>query len=90
MMPWNRAERSQAQPHDPVQSPAHYVAGREHEPADVIEDWGLDRRHNVASAVEYLARLGRKGDVASEAQDIRKAIWRLERELQLMERRDGK
>jgi len=72
---------------DAVNSPAHYVADRKYHPADVIEDWQLDRRHNVASAIEYLARLGRKGGSEHEVEDLRKAIWRLEREVALLKRR---
>lgn len=44
--------------YDPVSRPAHYTEGREHEPKDVIRDWGLN--FNLGSAVKYLSRSGRK------------------------------
>ena len=44
--------------HDPISRPAHYTEGREHEPKDVIRDWGLN--FNLGSAVKYLSRSGRK------------------------------
>src|SRR5699024_7691257 len=44
--------------YDPVDRPAHYAEGREHEPKDVIRDWGLN--FNLGSAVKYLSRSGRK------------------------------
>jgi hypothetical protein len=66
---------------DPVNHPSHYVAGRRHEPIDVIEDWRLG--FHLGNTVKYIARAGRKED-ASE--DLRKARWYLDREIARLER----
>jgi hypothetical protein len=57
-------------------NPPHYRYAVE--VADAIEAWGLN--WHTGSAVKYLARAGRKPG-NSEAQDLRKAIWYLERRL---------
>ena len=53
---------------DPVNNPRHYTEGRQHEPIDVIEDWGLD--FQLGNAV----------------QDLKKAIWYIEREISKLEK----
>ena len=74
---------------DPVKGPVHYLfnadgSRRQYEPAKVIEDWGLDSDHYLANAIEYVCRSHGKQNFI---QDIRKAIWNLERRLQLEEKR---
>ena len=53
------------------------------EPIEVAEAWELP--HHIASAVSYLARAGHKpgidGTIDNGAEDIKKAIWYLERYL---------
>lgn len=66
---------------DPVNNPRHYTEGRQHEPIDVIEDWGLD--FQLGNAVKYISRAGRKGNAV---QDLRKAIWYIEREISKLEK----
>lgn len=56
-------------------NPTHYTR-LDPEPIDVIESWGLDYRE--ATALKYLSRHRHKGG----AEDIRKAIWFLERILE--------
>lgn len=53
---------------DMVKHPKHYVEGRSFEPKDVIRDWGLN--FNLGSALKYIARAGRKGDIV---EDLEKA-----------------
>ena len=67
---------------DPVNQPDHYVAGRKYEPIDVMEDWGLINNFYLASAFKYIARCGRKG---SAAEDLKKAVFYLNREIQRLE-----
>jgi len=62
--------------YDPIHRPAHYVANRKIQPIDVIEQWQLC--HHLACVVKYIARYGRK---TNPFQDLRKAKWYLEREL---------
>jgi hypothetical protein len=65
---------------DPI-NPAHYRAGNI-EVIDFIEDWNLG--YHRGNAVKYLCRCGQKpGNPAT--QDIRKAIWYLERYLKTLE-----
>lgn len=60
---------------DMVNHPPHYARSN-HEPIDVIEDWGLG--FHLGNAVKYIARAGHK-DPNKLAEDIRKAIWYAER-----------
>lgn len=67
---------------DPVQRPAHYSEGRRFETIEVIEDWDLSYR--IGNAVKYLSRAGRK-DPAKTAEDLKKAIWYINREIEALE-----
>lgn len=58
-----------------VDHPAHYGEGI-FEAINVIEAWGLG--FNLGNAVKYIARAGKKGD---RREDLRKAKWYIEREL---------
>ena len=60
---------------DQVNNPKHYNAGQI-EVIDAIEDWKLN--FNLGNAIKYIARCNHKGN---KQQDIKKAIWYLEREL---------
>lgn len=59
-----------------VDHPQHYNVGK-YEAIDVIEDWNLN--FNLGNAVKYISRADHKGN---KYQDIEKAIWYLQRELQ--------
>lgn len=61
--------------HD-VDHPDHYVKGRQYEAIDVIEDWELG--FHLGNALKYISRAGRKGDYL---EDLKKAVWYLEREI---------
>lgn len=63
--------------HDNVNHPSHYCEGRRCEPIDVIEDWDLG--FNLGNVVRYVSRAGRKDDIV---QDLEKARWYLDREIQ--------
>lgn len=58
---------------DAVNHPKHYTYGKI-EAIDVIEDWGLDYR--LGCALKYIARCRHKG---TYIQDLKKAIWYLQR-----------
>jgi len=62
-------------PSDPVNSPAHYTS----HPSG-IEAITLCEHENfcLGNALKYLLRCGKKGDAV---QDLRKAIWYIEREI---------
>lgn len=66
-----------------VDHPEHYNRGA-FETIDVIEDWGLN--FNVGNAVKYISRYKHKG---KPVEDLRKAIWYLNRELSTLEAEDA-
>lgn len=75
---WAPVEHVPAEPvDDVVNHPSHYNRGKI-EVIDFIEDQGLD--FATGSAVKYLVRAGHK-DPATEEQDLRKAIWLIERRI---------
>lgn len=63
---------------DDVNHPPHYAEGRRYEPIVVIEAWGLG--FNLGNALKYISRAGRK-DPARIEEDLRKAVWYIDREL---------
>ena len=66
---------------DNVNHPKHYNQGK-FEVIDVISDWKLD--FCLGNAVKYIARCNHK---SNKIEDIKKAIWYLEREIQETEKR---
>ena len=63
-----------------VNHPSHYNMGK-YEAIDVIEDWKLG--FNLGNTVKYISRAGHKDDTV---QDLRKALWYLEREIKRLEK----
>ena len=59
-----------------VNHPSHYNMGK-YEAIDVIEDWNLG--FNLGNALKYLSRAGHKDDII---QDLKKAKWYIDREIQ--------
>lgn len=66
---------------DVVNRPSHYTDGKI-EVIDFIEDKGLN--FHRGNAVKYIARAGKK-DPAKEVEDLKKARWYLDREIQRLE-----
>ena len=64
---------------DPVHNPAHYKSGGI-EVIDVIEAFNLNFR--LANVIKYVLRAGRKGDAL---EDLEKAAWYLDREIDKLE-----
>lgn len=64
---------------DLVNNPPHYKSPNGLEAIDVIEGFGLG--FHRGNAVKYILRAGKKGDAT---QDIRKARWYVERDLERM------
>ena len=63
-----------------VNHPQHY--GGENNPYEaikVIEAWDLD--FHLGNTVKYISRAGKKG-TDKELQDLKKALWYLERKIQ--------
>lgn len=64
-----------------VHHPAHYTSGK-FETIDVIEDWKLG--FNLGNSVKYISRADHKG---RRLEDLRKARWYLDREIQNEEKK---
>ena len=62
-----------------VNHPNHYNMGK-YEAIDVIEDWNLG--FNLGNTVKYISRAGHKDDII---QDLKKAKWYFDREIQRLE-----
>lgn len=73
---WERKRKDVNDMSDPISSPKHYTHGAI-EPIDVIEDWKFG--FNLGNVIKYLARSNHKG---SRLQDLQKAEWYLQREIQ--------
>lgn len=67
---------------DNVNHPAHYADGREHEPIEVIFDWGYGYDFCLGNTIKYISRAGRKGD---ELEDLKKAKFYLDYCIKKME-----
>jgi len=63
----------------PIDHPTHYNMGKI-EVIDALEDWGLD--FCLGNAVKYIARSKHKG---KEIEDLKKAVWYLNRKLARLE-----
>ena len=60
-----------------VDHPPHYRSDTGYEAIEVIEAWGLG--FHLGNVVKYISRAGHKD---SSLQDLQKALWYLEREIQ--------
>ena len=70
-----------------VNHPSHYNGG-EVEVIDLIEQWGLG--FCLGNAVKYICRAGRKGGKEELKEDLEKAIWYLEKFIELGEKNEHK
>ena len=70
-----------------VNHPSHYQFGNDktYEVVNVCEDWGLDKDAYIFNVVKYVARAGKK-DSDKELQDLKKALWYLERKINNLEK----
>lgn len=64
-----------------VNHPNHYGgADNPYEAIKVIEAWDLN--FNLGNATKYISRAGKKGEIT---EDLKKAIWYLQREVKKLE-----
>lgn len=66
---------------DRINHPQHYGGDTIYETIKVIEAWQLD--FHLGNAVKYISRAGKKGDAK---EDLGKAMWYLQRKLELLEK----
>ena len=71
--------------HDNVNHPAHYTDGNI-EVIDFIEDKNLP--YHLGNAVKYISRAGKK-DPEKTVEDLRKAVWYLNRYIDRLEEAKG-
>lgn len=66
-----------------VNHPNHY-GGKDnvYEAIKVIDAWGLDNDFYLGNAVKYLSRAGKKDDTV---QDLKKAIWYIEKKIEKLQ-----
>jgi hypothetical protein len=57
-----------------------------YEAIKVIEAWDLD--FHLGNTVKYISRAGKK-ETDKELQDLKKALWYLERKIQSLEKNNG-
>lgn len=69
---------------DTIDHPTHYNVGRI-EVIDAIEAWGWGDGFNRGNAIKYIARAGHKG---SEIEDLKKAAWYIQREIERLEKEE--
>lgn len=80
-----RDEQLSVVPDDPVNHPSHYTSGNI-EVIDFIEDQKMP--YHLGSATKYICRAGKK-DPAKTTEDLRKAVWYINRYIELLEK-EGK
>ena len=78
----NNQRDKTGQLNDPVNHPAHYTTGKI-EVIDYIEDQKLP--YHLGNAVKYISRAGKK-DKDKTVEDLRKAVWYIERYIGLISR----
>lgn len=83
----NGADMTEAQMGPPrdkevINHPQHYGGDTVYEAIKVIEAWGLN--FNTGNAVKYLCRAGKKSNAL---EDLKKAAWYLNREIENKDRR---
>ena len=66
---------------DNINHPSHYTDGNI-EVIDYIEDKGFG--YHLGNAIKYISRAGKK-DPLKETEDLRKAVWYIERYIELKE-----
>lgn len=69
-----------------VNHPVHYGGVENvYEVVKVCEAWGLDKDAYLFNVVKYVARAGKK-DPQKELEDLKKAVWYLERRIQNLQK----
>jgi hypothetical protein len=58
-----------------------YYASKKIEPIAVIEDWDLG--HHLACCVKYISRFKLKGDQSDAVDDLKKAVWYINRKIEI-------
>jgi hypothetical protein len=65
-----------------INHPEHYGGDNTYEAIKVIEAWNLD--FSLGNTIKYISRAGKK-DKAKEIEDLKKALWYLDRKIKTLE-----
>jgi hypothetical protein len=65
-----------------INHPEHYGGDNTYEAIKVIEAWDLD--FSLGNTIKYISRAGKK-DKAKEIEDLKKALWYLNRKIKTLE-----
>jgi hypothetical protein len=65
-----------------INHPKHYGGDNTYEAIKVIESWNLD--FSLGNTIKYISRAGKK-DKAKEIEDLKKALWYLDRKIKTLE-----
>ena len=65
-----------------INHPEHYGGDNIYEAIKVIEAWNLD--FSLGNTIKYISRAGKK-EKAKEIEDLRKALWYLNRKINNLE-----
>jgi len=65
-----------------INHPEHYGGDNTYEAIKVIEAWDLD--FSLGNTIKYISRAGKK-DKAKEIEDLKKALWYLDRKIKTLE-----
>lgn len=65
-----------------INHPEHYGGDNTYEAIKVIEAWNLD--FHLGNVVKYISRAGKK-DKSKEIEDMKKALWYLDRKIKTLE-----
>jgi len=65
-----------------INHPEHYGGDNTYEAIKVIEAWELD--FSLGNTIKYISRAGKK-DKAKEIEDLKKALWYLNRKIKTLE-----
>jgi len=66
-----------------VNHPRHYGGDTTYEVIKVIEAWGLDKSFCLGNVLKYVGRAHQKG---RQLEDLKKAAWYLNREIERIEK----
>ena len=70
---------------DNINHPEHYGGSdNQYEVIKICEAWELDRDAYLFNVVKYVARAGKK-DKTKELEDLKKALWYLDRKIKKIE-----
>jgi hypothetical protein len=71
---------------DPINKPAHYTV-YDLEPIEVIQRWEFEDDFYMGNTIKYIGRFRHKGN---PVEDLKKAVWNLNRKIERLEKQNQK